>query len=82
MFFGVFDGLRKASAVAIIHAAVFDVAYDVLTEIIETVVFDKNAVNANRFNIILEAVAAGFIFHVRVDVWVIPENSRFDSLFP
>jgi len=81
VFFGVFDSLRKASAVAIIDAAVFDIAGDGFTEIVEAVVFDEDAVNADGFNVIFQAVAAGFIFHIRMDVRIKPENGRFDSLF-
>lgn len=73
--------MRKAGAIAIFYTAIFDVAGDIFAKVVEAVIFEKDATDADGFEIVFEAVAAGFVFDIGMDVGIIPKNSWFDSLF-
>ena len=77
---GVADGLGEAFPIAIVDAAIFEVAHYVLAELVEAVVLLENRLDADAVGIVLETVATGFVFDVGVDVGIVPKNRRLDTL--
>ena len=77
---GVAYGLGEAFFVAIIYAAIRNVAYYVFTKFIQTIIFHKNALNVDSLTIIFQAIATSLVFCIWVDVGIVPKNRRFDAL--
>lgn len=80
MLRGIADGLSEAFFIAIIDAAIRDVAYNITTKFVQTVVFVDNQLGANFGSVIFETITAGSVFDVRVNVGIIPKKCGLDTL--
>ena len=73
---GIADSLGEAFLITIVHAAVLEVTHDVLTEFVKAIFFVDDEVYVDGGGVVLETVTAGLVFDVRVDVWIVPKESR------
>ena len=53
-----------------------------MTEFVEAVVFLDDEFYADLLSVIPQAVTAGFVFNIRMDVGIIPKKSWLDTFGP
>ena len=80
MFRGVADRLGEALTVAIVDAAVLDITHHIAAEFIEAVFFVNNELYVDTSSVGFEAVAAGFVLNIRMNVGIVPKKRRLDAL--
>ena len=76
---GALGRLANALGVAVIDAAVRNIRGHIAAEFVEAVIFADDKLGVDAFCVIFEAVAAGPILHVRVDVGIVPKKRGLDA---
>lgn len=77
----IFKSVAETEWITVFFATGSEFICNVSTKLVQSINIVKLKLNFDQFGVFFQAIAARFIFGVRMNVWVIPIERRFNAFF-